>query len=206
MMNMFHKSWNENCANVKNEDDFKTNMITIALDESEDHSTSKKFIELVGTEMLEFRKKLLESKPVSTLKELRLQMIKPEGVRMKGSNNKVPPYEGFELFGDDWDDLYVDYDEELEGEGDKNKLENAEIQPSENIENENVNTKDLTDLVLLRKINDTVNEVKKQCTNSLLSFLTKIESVTANARQTVLKDGTHIDSIIKESLSNTACS
>ena len=199
---MFQKSWNENCANVKNEDDFKANMITIALDDSEDHSTSKK----IRTEMMEFRKKLLESKPVSTLKELRLQIIKPGGVRMKGSNNQVPPDEGFELFGGDWDALDVDYDEELEGEGDKNKLENAEIQPSENVENENVNTKDLTDLLLLRKINDTVNEVKKQCTKSLFSFLTKIESVTANARQTVLKDGTHIDSIIKESLSNTACS
>ena len=80
---MFQKSWNENCANVKNEDDFKTNMITIALDDSEDHSTSKK----IRTEMMEFRKKLLESKPVSTLKELGLQIIKPGGVRMKGSNN-----------------------------------------------------------------------------------------------------------------------
>ena len=87
MINMFQKSWNENCANVKNEDGFKTNMITIALDDSEDHSTSKKLIELVRTEMMEFRKKLLESKPVSTLKELRLQIIRPGGVRMKGSNN-----------------------------------------------------------------------------------------------------------------------
>ena len=30
--------------------------------------------------------KYMESKPVSTLKGLQLQMIKPEGVRMKGSN------------------------------------------------------------------------------------------------------------------------
>ena len=37
-------------------------------------------MDLVGTETLEFRKKLLESKLVSTYKELRLQMIKPEGV------------------------------------------------------------------------------------------------------------------------------
>ena len=59
---------------------------------------------------------------------------------------------------------------------------NAEIQPSENIENDNVNTKEPTDLVLLRKINHTVNDVKKQCTISLLQFLTKIESVTANIR------------------------
>ena len=85
-------------------------------------------------------------------------MIKPEGVRMKGSNNQVPPDEGFELFDGDGDDLDVDYDEELEGEGDENNLENADIQPSENIENDNVNTKEPTDLVLLRKINDTVSD------------------------------------------------
>ena len=34
-------------------------------------------------------------------------MIKPEGVRMKGSNNQVPPDEGFELFDGNGDDLDV---------------------------------------------------------------------------------------------------
>ena len=83
---------------------------------------------------------------------------------------------------------------------------NAEIQLSEKIENDNVNTKEPADLVLLRKINDTVNDVKKQCTKSLLPFLTKIKSVTANARRKVSKDGTRKDGTIKETLSNTACS
>ena len=156
--------------------------------------------------MLVFRKKLLESKPVATSKELRIQMIKPEGVRMKGSNNQVSPDEGFELFDGDGDDLDVHYDEDLEGKGDENNPENAEIQTSENIENDNVNTKEPTDLVLLRKISDTVNDVKKQCTKSLLPFLTKIENVTANARRKVLKDGTLMDGRIKETLSNTNCS
>ena len=58
---------------------------------------------------------------------------------------------------------------------------------------------------IVRKSNDTFNDVKKQCTKSLLPFLTKIESVTANARRKVLKDGTRMDGIIKETLSNTAC-
>ena len=66
--------------------------------------------------------------------------------------------------------------------------------------------KEPTDLVLLRKINDTVNDVKKQCKKSLLLFLVIIESVTANVRWKVLKDGTHVDGIIEETLSNTACS
>ena len=124
---------------------------------------------------------------------------------MKGSNNQVPPDEGFELFDGNGDDLDVDYGEELEGEGDENNPDNVEIQPSKNIENDNVNTEEPTDLVLLRKINDTINDVKKQRTKSLLPFLTKIGSVTVNARRKVLKGGTRMDSIIKETLSNTDC-
>ena len=46
--------------------------------------------------------------------------------------------------------------------------------------------------------------MKKHCTKSLLLFLTKIGSVTANARRKVLKDDTRMDGIIKETLSNTA--
>ena len=126
-------------------------------------------------------------------------MIKPEGVRMKGSNNQVSPDEGFERFDWDGDDLDVDYDEEFEGERD-GTTQNSEIETSENIESDNVNTKEPTDLVLLRTINDTVNDVKKQCRKSLIPFLTKIESVTANARRKVLKDGTRMDGIIKETL------
>ena len=80
MMNMFQKSWNEICAKVNNENVFKTNRVKIALDSSEDHLASKNLMDLVGTQMLEFRKKLLESKPVSILRELQIQMIKPEGV------------------------------------------------------------------------------------------------------------------------------
>ena len=85
---MFQKSWNEASAKVSNENVFRTNMVAIVFDGSEDHLASKTLMDLVGTEMLEFQKKLLESKPVSTLKELRLQMIKPEGVLMKCSNEK----------------------------------------------------------------------------------------------------------------------
>ena len=116
MMNIFKKSWNETCAKLNNQNVFKTNMITIALDDSEDRLARKKLMDLVGTAQLEFRKDLLESKPVSTLKELRLQMIKPESIQMKGSNNQAPPDEGFELFDSNGDDLDVDYDEELEGD------------------------------------------------------------------------------------------
>ena len=41
---MFQKFWNETCAKVNNENVFKTNMITIAFDGSEDHLESKKLM------------------------------------------------------------------------------------------------------------------------------------------------------------------
>ena len=41
MTNMFQKSWNEACAKLNNENVFKTNMITITLDSSDDHLMSK---------------------------------------------------------------------------------------------------------------------------------------------------------------------
>ena len=53
---MFQKYWNETCAKVSNENVFKTNMITIVLDGCEDHFVSKTLMDLVETEMLEFRK------------------------------------------------------------------------------------------------------------------------------------------------------
>ena len=60
-------------------------------------------------------------------------------------------------------------------------------------------------LEIVGKVNHAVNDVKKQYTKSTLPFLTKIESVTANAKRKVLKDGTRMDGIIKKTLSNTAC-
>ena len=51
---MFQKSSNETCAKANNKNVFKTNMITIPLDSSEYHFASKKLMDLVGTEMLEF--------------------------------------------------------------------------------------------------------------------------------------------------------
>ena len=54
IMNMFQKSSNETCAKANKKNVFKTNMITIPLDSSEYHFASKKLMDLVGTEMLEF--------------------------------------------------------------------------------------------------------------------------------------------------------
>lgn len=55
MMQMFQESWKETCANVSNKLVFKTNMITLTLDGSEDHLDSKAYGSNWKKEMLEFR-------------------------------------------------------------------------------------------------------------------------------------------------------
>ena len=87
MMNIFQKSWDKVYSEIDNKQAFKTIMTSIALDTtgSEDHLASKKLIDLVGTEMKEFREKLLKTKPAESLKTLRSKIIKPEGVRMYDS-------------------------------------------------------------------------------------------------------------------------
>ena len=225
MMQMFQESWNETCANVNNEFVFKTNMITLALDGSEDHLASRKLMDLIGNKMLEFRENLLSSKPAATLKELHAQMIKPEGVRMKGQTAKVkaPPDEGLELVDGDGEDLDVDYLEDLEDNSQENEegtdgdeqgtnyentnlVENLECEDDNMPISNNTEVMNTNDLQLLQKINDTFCHVKKECSNTLLPFLVQIEGVAATARRKLLKDAPHIDSIIKETLSEIASS
>ena len=52
MMEMFDKAWDKTCSDVDNEQAFKTNMMTLAFDGSEDHLASIKLMHLVGDEML----------------------------------------------------------------------------------------------------------------------------------------------------------
>ena len=62
------------------------------------------------------------------------------------------------------------------------------------------------DLQLLHKINDTICHVKKECSNTLLPFIVQIEGVIAIATRKLLTDAPHIDGIIKDTLSEIACS
>lgn len=66
MMQMFQELWKEACANINNKLGFKTNMITLALDGTEDHLTSTKFMDVIVKEIPEFRKQFLSSKPAAT--------------------------------------------------------------------------------------------------------------------------------------------
>ena len=70
-MDMFNNAWQEEYDRIDNVGAYKKNMITIALDRSEDHLASKKLMDLVGEEMLAFREELLKSEPVSSLKDLK---------------------------------------------------------------------------------------------------------------------------------------
>ena len=134
MMQMFQES------NVNNEFVFKTNLITLALDGSEDHLASRKLMDLIGKEMLEFRENLLPSKPAATLKELRAQMIKPEGAQMKGqtAKDKAPPDEGLELVDGDGEDLDMDYLEDLEDDSQENEEGTDGDEQGTNYENTNL--------------------------------------------------------------------
>ena len=81
MMEMFYDAWEKTCSDVDNEQTFKSNMMTLAFDGSEDHLASKKLTDLVGEEMLIFRKHLLKSTTTALFKELRSTITKSEGVR-----------------------------------------------------------------------------------------------------------------------------
>ena len=98
-------------------------MITLASDASEDHLASIKLIDLIGKEMPEFREQFLSSKLAATLKEVRAQMVKPEGVQMNSqtAKGKAPPDESLELINGDGEDLNVDYLEDLEYDGQENE-------------------------------------------------------------------------------------
>ena len=54
MMEMFYNAWEKTCSDVDNEQIFKSNMMALDFNGSDDHLDSKKLIDLVGEEMLIF--------------------------------------------------------------------------------------------------------------------------------------------------------
>ena len=62
------------CADVDKEQTFKSNMMTLAFDDSEDHIVSMRLMNLVGKEMLNL-------KVAETLKKLQSKKIILEGVK-----------------------------------------------------------------------------------------------------------------------------
>ena len=77
MMELFDNSWKTVYDRIDNVLVFKRNMITLKLDGSEDHLASRKLMDLVGKEMVQFREHLLKSKSCTTLKQLCKKIIPP---------------------------------------------------------------------------------------------------------------------------------
>ena len=87
-----------------------------------------------------------------------------------------------------------------------NLVENIECQDDNMPISNNVEVMNTNDLQLLQKINGAIFHVKKSCSNALLPFLVQVERVAATASRKMRKDAPHIDGIIKETLSEVACS
>ena len=100
MMRMISEAWSNVQDQVDSELAFKRNMISVALDGSEDYLISPKLRDVVGEELFEWRKCLMNSTPVESLKLLEKQMIAPKGVTRKSLSDKVviPLDEGEELY------------------------------------------------------------------------------------------------------------
>ena len=138
MMDIFNNAWQEEYNRIDNVDAYKKNMISIALDGSEDHLASKKLMDLVGEEMLAFREELLKSEPVSSLKDLMKQITPPEGMHRstKSSNTDDPlPDEGYKLYDGDGEELEEESDEVLEEEQEDTVEDDSAKEPTEDHEN-----------------------------------------------------------------------
>ena len=110
MMKIFYNAWEKTCSDIDNEQTFKSNMMTLAFDGSEDNLVSKKLMDLVGEEILIFREQLLKSTAPATIKELRSKKTKPEGVRYNPKKGEAPIDEGCELFDANDGSLEEDYE------------------------------------------------------------------------------------------------
>jgi hypothetical protein len=201
MMEMFSDAWEEVYEQTDSSDAYKKCLINIAFDGSEDHLASKRLMDLVGAEMLVFREELKLSTQPSTMKELRAQIIPPEGVKYKNAPNDFPPDEGFELFQGDGDDL-EDADDipNDSSEEDTHEWEMAMDEDPFRGDPPSNEQDDHEDLKLIRELLDKVTDVRGRCSNALLPHLVKVEGHLKNASRKLAKEATVIDGIIVDAL------
>ena len=134
MMELFHNAWEKTCSDIDNGQTFKSNMMTLAFDGSEDHLASKKLMNLVGKEMLIFREQSLKSTAPVTIKELHSKITKPEGVRYNPKKCETPIDERCELFNAD--DGSLERDEEINSDNnlsDSEATETADINANDDV-------------------------------------------------------------------------
>ena len=179
----------ETCSDGDNEQTFKSNMMTLAFDGSEDHIASKKLMILVEEEMLIFREQLLTSTAPATTKELRSKITKPEGVRYNPKKGEAPIDKGCELF--DADDGSLEKNEEVNSDNnlsDSEPSETADMNVNNDVSvvgsnsNDEVSKETTTNdlpygnLGILNEIDHIVKKGKEASTNQLIPYLIQIES------------------------------
>ena len=215
MMEMFYNAWEKTCSDVNCEQTYKSNMMTLAFDGSEDHLASKKLMDLVGEEMLVFREQLLKSTAPDTLKQLRSKITKPEGVGNNPKIGDVPLDEGYELF--DGDDGILEETEGVNSDDDLTDSEDTEavdMSVSDEIPAVALNNDELTkettttelpntpscNLDILNEIDHIVKKGKESGTQQLIPHLIQIENITSNARRKLIKDSTQVDGFVQDAL------
>ena len=108
---------------------FKQLFVTNKLDGSEDYLVSDKLFDLIGNDMVEFRKKLIESRTPDTIQAVIKNIVPPEGIRRKNT-------EGAELLDFALDDAVIEptkFEEDSEEENDSNvdNDEPSEVDPQQ---------------------------------------------------------------------------
>ena len=112
MMSMTVSALSHVTKNLDSNAAFKSLFVTNAFNGSEDYLVSDKIMKLIGEEMIEFREKLMEKEPPSTLNELLKTITPPKGIKRKNC-------EGSELMDCDGDEIEENVEnEELENDED----------------------------------------------------------------------------------------
>ena len=204
MMRMFDNAWKTVYNQLDNVFIYKRNMITLALDGSEDYLASRKLFSLVGEEMLAYREELLKKSPPANLKELRKLIIPPEGVKYKKSD--VPEDEGCELW--DGEEEEEEWDEEVDGEissDDEANTTTTEVRtaPVQSQEIPPSVVAPREDVIRFDKIGEAIKAAKNGASNSLLPHLIKMENTFMNQRRRLLRTGPS-DGILVETLNSTS--
>ena len=113
MMAMLVESWTS--LKIDTQLALKNNFLTNNFDGSEDYLVSDKLFNLVGEDLLKFRKSMLQQPPPASVKDLIQTITPPRGVKMKATQSAAPPDEGEELFDCEGPELTSsDLDHELE--------------------------------------------------------------------------------------------
>ena len=177
MMEMFYSAGEKTCSDVDNEQTFKSNMMTLVFDGTEEHLASKKLMNLVEEQILIFWEQLLKSTAPATIKELRSKITKPEGVRYNPKRGEALIDEGCELF--DADGGSLEADEEINSDNnlsDSEATETADMNINDDVSTVGSNNNDEVS-------KKTTTKVLPSALSCNLDILNEIEQITKKAKK-----------------------